>query len=119
MTNYINGSMVAFDTLSAGATMSVTFITPQRHAALSPQPVYIPRREHEAKYVLSYSPATGNAINGVSTRDIAWTPEMTAFVKNLTGGVKFADVYARMLREHVAYVQRTRRNHDYSAPTER
>lgn len=84
---YINGSQVSF----RKDVMVVTFVSNKRFAELNPTN----RPNGRYGYELSYNPATGNAVNGVSTKQIVWTPELTGFIKSLTGGVSFAAEYTK------------------------
>lgn len=84
---YINGSQVVF----RNDVMVVSFASNKRVAELNPTS----RPNGRYGYELSYSPASGNTVNGVSTKQIVWTPELTSFVKSLTGGASFAAEYAK------------------------
>lgn len=90
MNDYLNGHSISFD--PTYTTMSVTIPARARHTELNPAPRQWPGRP-EWVYELSYCPADGSKINGISVKEITWTPELTAFVKSLTGGVQFAKVY--------------------------
>lgn len=90
MTKYVGDTQINFDITFT--TMTVHLHSRIRHAALNPATRQAPGIQ-EWTYILSYSPADGSKVNGVSVKDIAWTPELTAFVKSLTGGVSFAKIY--------------------------
>jgi len=89
MTEHINGNRIQF----TGDTLWISICSNVRHDALAPEKSANPR--FAFVYRLAYSPAAGNTVNGVSTKDIAWTPALTAFITAQTGGAKFASIYAQ------------------------
>lgn len=91
----INGSIVTFD----GATMQVTFKSREYRTALQPVQFhgFGQYRTGYWTYTLTYSPATGSACNGVSSKEV--TKDDAAFILGMTGGVKMHSVYAAMRKE--------------------
>ena len=114
---YLNGSINGHNVSFDGETMIVRCASNVRHAALNPQPAQNPR--YRLLYVLTYSPTDGAMINGVSTKNIQWTPELTAFIQSITGGAKFAACYAQAKKDVAVIAARmSGRKYDYSAPNE-
>ena len=88
--DYINGHLVAFDN---DETMSIFVGSNLREFGA-------PKGKTQYCYLLSYSPKAGSAINGVSVKDIEWTPARKAFIAELTGGAQFAKIYPTMLANY-------------------